>query len=102
MTLRCTTDAGRTINVISRPADGHGMPGPKGSHRVTVTLPPWVAERLEAEVAQRRFPSVEEAVLAGARLVAGLGPRAIELLKEGRGADGLVRGGDAGEGGEWL
>jgi Arc/MetJ-type ribon-helix-helix transcriptional regulator len=93
---------GRTINVISRPSDGSGMPGPNGPLRVTVTLPPWVVERLEAEVAQHRYPSIEEAVLAGARLVAGLGPRATELLREGRGADGLVRGSDGREGGEWL
>jgi hypothetical protein len=91
-----------TINVISRPCDGQDMPVNTGSRKVTVTLPPWVLERLEAEVAQRRYPSVEKAVMAGARLVAGLGPRALELLKEGRGADGFVRGSEDREGGEWL
>ena len=70
--------------------------------RVTVTLPPWVAERLEAEVKKGRYASVEEAVLAGARLVAGLGPRAKELLREGASADGLVRADDGKKGGDWL
>jgi Arc/MetJ-type ribon-helix-helix transcriptional regulator len=72
-----------------------------GSKRVTVTLPPWVVERLETEVGQGRYASVEEAVLAGARLVAGLGPRARELLREGAGADGFVRADGGRDGGEW-
>ena len=70
--------------------------------RVTVTLPPRVAEMLEAEVKQGRYASMEEAVLAGARLVAGLGPRARELLREGAGADELVRADEGKEGGDWL
>ena len=75
---------------------------PSASTKVTVMLPPWVAEKLEAEVKARRFPSSEEAVLAGAKLVAGLGPRARELLAEGAGADQFVRAGDDGDQGEWL
>ena len=70
--------------------------------RVTVTLPPWVAGRLEEEVRKGRYGSVEEAVLAGARLVAGLGPRAKELLGEGASADQLVRADDGKDGGDWL
>lgn len=70
--------------------------------RVTVTLPPWVAEKLEVEVRHGRYPSVEEAVLAGARLVAGLGPRAKELLREGAGADDLVRADEGRDGGDWM
>ena len=70
--------------------------------RVTVTLPPWVAGRLEAEVAAGRFGSMEEAVLAGAKLVAGLGPRARDLLTEGEGADQFVRATDEGDKGGWL
>jgi Arc/MetJ-type ribon-helix-helix transcriptional regulator len=70
--------------------------------RVTVDLPPWVAERLAAEVKQGRYPSVEEAVLAGAKLVAGLGPRARELLREGAGADEFVRADDGRDQGDWL
>ena len=70
--------------------------------RVTVTLPPWVAQRLGAEIEQGRYSSLEDAVLAGAQLVAGLGPRAKELLGEGAGADGLVRAHDGGDRGDWL
>ncbi len=70
--------------------------------RVTVTLPPWVAERLDEEVRQGRYGSVEEAVLAGARLVAGLGPRARELLREGAAADQLVRSDDGKDAGDWY
>jgi Arc/MetJ-type ribon-helix-helix transcriptional regulator len=70
--------------------------------KVTVTLPPWVADRLETEVKQGRYASVEDAVLAGARLVAGLGPRARELLREGAGADELVRADDGRDGGDWM
>ncbi len=51
---------------------------------------------------QGRYASLEDAVLAGARLVAGLGPRARELLAEGAGADGLVRGADSRDEGEWY
>jgi Arc/MetJ-type ribon-helix-helix transcriptional regulator len=70
--------------------------------RVTVTLPPSVAERLAAEVKQGRYPSMEEAVLAGAKLVAGLGPRAKELLREGAGADEFVRADQGKDQGDWL
>ena len=73
-----------------------------GSARVTVTLPPWVVERLEEEVSKGRYRSLEDAVLAGAKLVAGLGPRARELLREGAGADEFVRADDGRDGGEWL
>lgn len=77
------------------------MKHPEGGRRVTVVLPPHLHTALEAEVRNGRFGSVEEAVLAGVRLVAGLGPRAIELLKEGASVDDLVhpqRGPDA----EWM
>ena len=70
--------------------------------RVTITLPSWVRERLEAEVRQGRYASLEDAVLAGARLVAGLGPRARELLAEGAQADDFVRGADSRDEGEWF
>ncbi len=70
--------------------------------KVTVTLPPWVVERLEAEVKQGRHASMEDAVLAGARLLAGLGPRAQELLAEGAGADEFIRAGTRKDGGDWL
>lgn len=70
--------------------------------RVTVDLPPWVAERLAAEVKQGRYPSMEEAVLAGAKLVAGLGPRARELLREGAGADEFVGTHNGKDQGDWL
>ena len=70
--------------------------------RVAVTLPPWLVEKLEAEVKRGRYASLEDALLAGAKLVAGLGPRAKELLKEGGDADKFVRTGDQGDGGEWL
>ncbi|UCC93296.1 MAG: hypothetical protein JSW25_01080 [Thermoplasmata archaeon] len=70
--------------------------------RVTVDLPPWVAERLGAEVKKGRYPSVEAAVLTGAKLVAGLGPRAQELLKEGAVADDFVRADDGRDSGDWL
>lgn len=76
--------------------------GTERSPRVTVTLPPWVADRLEAEVKAKRFASLEEAVLAGAMLVAGLGPRARDLLAEGAGADGFVRPDDGKDEGAWL
>ncbi len=72
------------------------------SRRVTVDLPPWVVEKLEAEVKQGRYGSMEDAVLAGARLLAGLGPRAQELLAEGATADGFVRAGSPKDGGDWL
>jgi Arc/MetJ-type ribon-helix-helix transcriptional regulator len=75
------------------------QPSPR---RVAVTLPPWLAEKLEAEVKRGRFASLEDAVLAGAKLVAGLGPRAKELLKDGADADQFVGPGDQGDGGEWL
>ena len=70
--------------------------------KVTVTLPPWVVEKLEAEVKQRRYASMEDAVLAGARLLAGLGPRARELLAEGADADEFVRADTGKDGGDWL
>ena len=72
------------------------------SRRVTVDLPPWVVERLEAEVKQGRYTSMEYAVLAGARLVAGLGPRARELLAEGASADEFVGTTSKRDGGDWL
>jgi len=70
--------------------------------RVTVTLPPGLAGKLEAEVKKGRFASMEDAILAGARLVAGLGPRARELLREGAGADGFIRTDDGRDQGDWL
>ena len=70
--------------------------------RVTVMLPPEVAAKLRAEVKKGRFVSVEDAVLAGARLVAGLGPRAKELLREGAGADEFVRADEGKDQGDWL
>ncbi len=70
--------------------------------RFTIDLPPEVVQGLEAEVQRGRYPSVEEAIVVGARLVAGLGPRATELLRDGRGADQLVRGTPPGDGGDWL
>ncbi len=69
---------------------------------VTVTLPPWVVAKLETEVKQGRYGSMEDAVLAGARLLAGLGPRARELLAEGAGADEFVRADTGRDGGDWL
>ena len=72
------------------------------SRRVTVDLPPWIVEKLEAEVKQGRYGSIEDAVLAGARLLAGLGPRARELLAEGAGADEFVRADTGKNGGDWL
>ena len=69
---------------------------------VTVTLPPWVVKRLEAEVKQGRYASMEDAVLAGARLLAGLGPRAQELLADGADADDFVRAESPKDGGDWL
>ena len=69
---------------------------------VTVTLPPWVVEKLDAEVKQGRHAPMEDAVLAGARLLAGLGPRARELLAEGSGADEFVRAGPRKDGGDWF
>ncbi len=70
--------------------------------KVAVTLPPWVVERLETEVKQGHYASMEDAVLAGARLLAGLGPRARELLAEGAGADELVRTDSRKDSGDWL
>jgi Arc/MetJ-type ribon-helix-helix transcriptional regulator len=72
------------------------------SRRVTVDLPPWVVEKLEAEVKQGRYSSMEDAVLAGARLVAGLGPRARVLLSEGASADEFVSTTSKDDGGDWL
>jgi Arc/MetJ-type ribon-helix-helix transcriptional regulator len=72
------------------------------SRRVTVDLPPWVVEKLEAEVKQGRYGSMEDAVLAGARLLAGLGPRAQELLAEGAAADEFIRADTGKNGGDWL
>lgn len=65
-------------------------------------LPGPVARALEEQVKAGRFPTVEEAVLAGARLVAGLGPRALELLEEGAGADGFVGASRDGREGKWM
>ena len=70
--------------------------------RVTVRLPPEVAAKLEAEVEKGRFASMEDAVLAGARLVADLGPRARELLRKGTGTDGFIRADDGRDQGDWL
>ncbi len=70
--------------------------------RVTVTLPPGVAAKLEVEVEKGMFASMEDAVLVGARLVAGLGPRAKELLREGTGTDGFIRADDGRDHGDWL
>lgn len=70
--------------------------------KVTVTLPPWVVAKLEAEVKQGRYGSMEDAVLTGARLLAGLGPRARELLAEGADADEFVRADTGKDGGDWL
>ena len=87
-----------TVTDINPPDHGIAMT----RTRVTVTLQPWVAQRLAAEVKEGRYPSVEDAVLAGAQLVAGLGPRAKELLSEGAGADGVVKAHDGGDRGDWL
>ena len=70
--------------------------------QITVTLPSWVVEKLEIEVKRGAYASMEDAVLAGARLLAGLGPRARELLAEGAAADDLVRAGAPKDGGDWL
>jgi hypothetical protein len=88
----------RTVTDINPPDNGDLMAGT----RVTVTLPAWVVERLEVEVRKGRFTSIEDAVMVGAKLVAGLGPRARELLREGAGADEFVRSGDSGDKGDWL
>ena len=72
------------------------------SRRVTVDLPPWVVEKLDAEVKQGRYASMEDAVLAGARLLAGLGPRARELMAEGGAADEFIRTTSKRDGGDWL
>ena len=77
------------------------MARPGKHRRLSITLPPWLAERLEAEVDKGRYPSIEDAVLAGARLLVGLGSRARELLDEGEGADGLVRRDAPRDHGEW-
>lgn len=76
-----------------------GAPGPR---RVTVELPGWALEALQGHVREGLFGSVEEAVLAGARLVAGLGPRALALLEEGTDADSLVPPRDGDAEGRWL
>lgn len=70
--------------------------------RVTVDLPPGTAAKLEEAVRRGLYPSVEEAVLTGARLVAGLGPRARDLLREGDGADDFVRGDEGRDRGDWA
>ncbi len=70
--------------------------------RVTVNLPPGTATKLEEAVKKGLYPSVEEAVLTGARLVAGLGPRARELLKEGSGADDFIRVEEDKDRGDWY
>jgi len=70
--------------------------------RVTVDLPPWVVDKLEVEVKQGRYHSMEDAVLAGARLLAGLGPRARELMAEGASADEFVSTTSKRDGGDWL
>ncbi len=70
--------------------------------RVTVDLPPGTAARLEEAVRKGMYPSVEEAVLTGARLVAGMGPRARELLREGNGADDFVRADEGKDRGDWY
>lgn len=77
------------------------MARPGAETRLSIALPPWLAERLETEVEKGRYPSVEEAVLAGARLLVGLGPRARQLLDEGEGADGLVRRESRRDHGDW-
>jgi Arc/MetJ-type ribon-helix-helix transcriptional regulator len=87
-----------TVIDIKSPGHGHVMV----RSRVTVTLPPGVAKALEAEVSRGRYASLEEAVLTGAKLVAGLGPRARELLSEGAGADEFVRARDDKDQGDWL
>jgi Arc/MetJ-type ribon-helix-helix transcriptional regulator len=69
--------------------------------RVAVTLPDWLASALDAEVKKGRYGSIEEAVLTGARLVAGLGPRATQLLAEGAKADGLIPARHEGDEGRW-
>ncbi len=69
---------------------------------ITVTLPSWVVERLETEVKRGTYASMEDAVLAGARLLAGLGPRARELMAEGAGADEFVRTDSRKDSGDWL
>ena len=71
------------------------------STRVVVYLPPEVTSKLVEEVAKVRYASIEDAVLTGARLVAGLGPRALELLAESRGVDQLVRPAHDGADGVW-
>ncbi len=69
---------------------------------VTVTLPLWVVEKLEAEIKQGRYTSMEDAVLAGARLLVGLGQRAQELMAEGASADEFIRTTSKRDGGDWL
>ncbi len=71
--------------------------------KVTVALPAWAAEALARQVREGLFPSVEDAVVAGARIVAGLGPRALALLEEGTGADAVVGPADGeGRDGRWF
>ena len=77
------------------------MPARTSGVRVTITLPGWLASALETEVSKGRYGSMEEAVLAGARLVAGLGPRARELLAEGARADELIPAKESGDEGIW-
>jgi hypothetical protein len=56
----------------------------------------------EDAVQRGLYSSIEDAVLTGARLVAGLGPRAKELLAEGGAADEFVRAEDSGNKGQWI
>jgi Arc/MetJ-type ribon-helix-helix transcriptional regulator len=70
--------------------------------RVSIELPAGVAEALQGHIRAGLFRSVEEAVLAGARLVAGLGPRALRLLEEGADADALVAPRDGDVEGRWM
>ena len=73
-----------------------------GPRDVTVTLPPRTASRLEDAVRRGLYPSLEDAVVTGAKLVAGLGPRVQELLAEGAVADEFVRPEGPGDKGQWL
>ena len=77
------------------------MARPGTRTRLSITLPTWLAERLETEVERGRYASLEDAVLAGARLLVGLGPRTRQLLDEGEGADGLVRRESRRDHGDW-
>ena len=84
------------------PASHGATMGRTTTARVTVTLPHWVVEKLEAEVKAGRYASLEEAVLTGAKLLAGLGPRARELLAEGAEADQFIRADDDRDRAGWL